>query len=466
MEYANKQYIPKNHFTWAILILVTLLAGCANFSNDGGFSQVEKMTMEKSGVDIQWARSSQDQDRIDSRIDQLLSTPLAVEDAVQIALLNNKELQAEFYELGISEADLVQAGRLPNPRFSMLYGRNSSDYKIEQSFTFNIFSLLTMPRAIEIEKRRFEETQKKISVKVLRLASETRKAYITALAAKESVQYMQQVKNAAEASSELARKMAIAGNFNKLDQAREQSFYADAALGLARALQAKTVAMERLTRLMSLWGNDAHYQLSERLPDLPAKAEELPEIEKLAMEQRLDIQSMKFRIDALAAQLGLTKTTRFINVLELGPARVLEGDRGDPYKKGFEIAFEVPIFDWGAARVVRAESIYMQAVNQLSAAAVDAKSEVRESYFRYRSSYDIAWHYQNEIVPLSKRIMEEKQLRYNGMLVSVFDLLAKARSQVISVNSYIESLRDFWLAQSNMEMSLIGKPSFSEFNTS
>ena len=466
MESTNKQYIPKISFTWAILILVTLLAGCANFSNDGGFSQVEKMTMEKSGVDIQWARSSQDQDRIDSRIDQLLSTPLAVEDAVQIALLNNKELQAEFYELGISEADLVQAGRLPNPRFSMLFGRNSSDYKIEQSFTFNIFSLLTMPRAVEIEKRRFEETQKKISVKVLRLASETRKAYITALAAKESVQYMQQVKNAAEASSELARKMAIAGNFNKLDQAREQSFYADAALGLARALQAKTVAMERLTRLMSLWGNDAHYQLPERLPDLPAKAEELPEIEKLAMEQRLDIQSMKFRTEALAAQLGLTKTTRFINVLELGPARVLEGNRGDPYKKGFEIAFEVPIFDWGAARVVRAESIYMQAVNQLSAAAVDARSEVRESYFRYRSSYDIAWHYQNEIVPLSKRIMEEKQLRYNGMLVSVFDLLAEARSQVISVNSYIESLRDFWLAQSNLEMSLIGKPSFSEFNIS
>lgn len=466
MKPTKKQYIPKIPLTWAIWILATLLAGCANFSNDGGFSQVEKMTMEKSGMDIQWVRSSQDQDRIDSRIDQLLSTPLGVEDAVQIALLNNKELQAEFYELGISEADLVQAGRLPNPRFSMLYGRNSSDYKIEQSFTFNIFSLLTMPRAVEIEKRRFEETQKKISVKVLRLASETRKAYITALAAKESVQYMQQVKNAAEASSELARKMAIAGNFNKLDQAREQSFYADAALGLARALQAKTVATERLTRLMSLWGNDAHYQLPERLPDLPANAEELPEIEKLAMEQRLDIQSMKFRTEALAAQLGLTKTTRFINVLELGPARVLEGDRGDPYKKGFEIAFEVPIFDWGAARVVRAESIYMQAVNQLSAAAIDARSEVRESYFRYRSSYDIARHYQNEIVPISKRILEEKQLRYNGMLVSVFDLLAEARSQVVSVNSYIESLRDFWLAQSNMQMSLIGKPSFSESNTS
>lgn len=348
----------------------------------------------------------------------------------------------------------------------MLYGRNSGDYKIEQSFTFNIFSLLTMPRAVEIEKRRFEETQKKISERVLRLANETRKAYITALAAKQSIQYMQQVKNAAEASSELARKMAVAGNFNKLDQAREQSFYADAALGLARALQAKTVATERLTRFMSLWGINVHYQLPERLPDLPAKAEELPEIEKFAMEQRLDLQSMKLRTEALATQLGLTKTTRFINVLELGPARVLEGDRGDPYKKGFEIAFEVPIFDWGAARVGRAESIYMQSVNQLSAAAIDARSEVRESYFRYRSSYDIARHYRDEIVPLLKRILEENQLRYNGMLVSVFDLLAEARSQVVSVNSYIESLRDFWLAQSNMEMSLIGKPSFSESNTS
>ena len=180
------------------------------------------------------------------------------------------------------------------------------------------------------------------------------------------------------------------------------------------------------------------------------------------MEQRLDLQAMKARTDALSKQLGLTKVTRFIDVLELGPARVLEGRRSEPYKKGFEIAFEVPLFDWGSARVARAEAIYMQSVNELAAAAIDARSEVRESYFRYRSQYDIARHYRDEVVPIRKRILEENQLRYNGMLVSVFDLLAEARSQVASVNSYIESLRDFWLAQADMEMALIGKPTFAD----
>jgi outer membrane protein TolC len=451
--------------TFVMVLAAWLLAGCSTFSKDGGFEAVQSSTRDKLGKDVRWAKTAQDQDTIGEQVRTLLQKPLSVDDAVQVALLNNRSLQAEFYELGISEADLVQAGRLPNPRFAMLYARNNGDYKIEQSFTFNVFSLLTMPRAVEIEKRRFAETQKQVSLEVMRLASETRKAYFTAVAADETVRYMQQVSTAAEASAQLAGKMAQAGNFSQLDRAREQGFYADAALGQARALQARTIAHERLNRLLGVWGDDTRYQLPERLPDLPRAPDDLPDIEKTAMEQRLDLQAMKTRTDALSKQLGLTKVTRFIDVLELGPARVLEGRRSEPYKKGFEIAFEVPLFDWGSSRVARAEAIYMQSVNELAATAVDARSEVRESYFRYRSNYDIARHYRDEIVPIRKRILDENQLRYNGMLVSVFDLLSEARAQVASVNSYIESLRDFWLAQSDMEMSLIGKPTFAEIDT-
>ena len=43
------------------------------------------------------------------------------------------------------------------------------------------------------------------------------------------------MKEAADASNELARRMAAAGNFSKLAQMREQSFYADATAQLARA---------------------------------------------------------------------------------------------------------------------------------------------------------------------------------------------------------------------------------------
>jgi outer membrane protein TolC len=89
--------------------------------------------------------------------------------------------------------------------------------------------------------------------------------------------------------------------------------------------------------------------------------------------------------------------------------------------------------------------------------AVRARSEVRESYGAYRTAFDVARHYRDEIVPLRKRISEETLLRYNGMLASVFELLADSRQQVSAVNAYIESVRDFWLAESSLQMALTGR---------
>jgi outer membrane protein TolC len=424
-------------------------------------NSVEQITKARIGKDVKWVKTDAERDTIDTRVAELLSKLLAVDDAVQVALLNNKGLQAGYYDLGISEADLVQAGRLRNPHFSMLRAHRGDDYKIEQALTFNIFSLVTIPLAVEMEKRRFAQMQQQVAMEVLRLAAETRKAYFTAVAADETVRYMRQVKAAADAGAELARRMAQTGNWSKLNQAREQGFYADAALNVARAEQAQTVAREQFTRLLGLWGAQIEFKLPERLPDLPKTADDLPNVEQLAMEQRLDLQALRLETEALAKHLGLTKTTRFINALEFGPARVLEGQRSDPYKNGYEVSFELPIFDWGGAKVAKAEAIYMQAVNRAAESAINARSEVRETYKGYRTSYDIARHYRDEIVPIRKRIAEENQLRYNGMLIGVFDLLADARSQIASVNGYIEALRDFWLAQSDLQMALIGKPAMS-----
>jgi outer membrane protein TolC len=448
----------------SLSLLLGILGGCTTFSKDGGFNAVQQSVKDRIGKDVEWSRSENAQKQIDERVHALLKKSLSVDDAVQVALLNNKGLQASYYELGISEADLVQAGRLPNPSFSMLRTRNNGDYKIEQALSFNIFSLVIAPKATAIERRRFEQTQREVSYEVLRLAYETRRSYFTAVAADQTERYMQQVMRSAESGAELAKRMKHAGNWSALDQAREQSFYADAALGLARAKQARINARERLTQLLSL--DQADFILPERLPDLPGAPDEASNIEQTAMDQRMDLQTMKLQTEVLAKQLGLTKTTRFINVLEIGPARVLEGRRSDPYKKGFQISFEIPLFDWGDARVARAEAMYMQAVNHVAQAAVEARSQVRESYTRYRTSYDMTKHYRDEIIPIRQRIVDESQLRYNGMLIGVFELLAEARSQVMSVNGYIESLRDFWMSQSDLEMVMIGKPNFSEIGPS
>ena len=451
---------------WRLLALassaLTLLAGCAGFSPDGGFGAVEQTARERLGKDVKWARSDADRAEVAERVASLLGKPLTADDAVQLALLNNRALQAGFHDLGISEAELVRAGNLPNPHFSMFHASKKEngvrDYKIEQAITFNLFSLLTVPQALEVNRRQFEQTQRAVSLQVLRLAADVRRAWTQAVAAGETLRYMEQVMDAADAGAELARRMQAAGNFSALARAREQGFYADAALNLARAQQAHHAARERLTRLLGLWGEQTAFKLPERLPDLPTAALDAPDIERQAMASRIDLQIAKLDAEATARNLGLTKTTRFIDVLEIGPARVLEGRRGESYKKGYEISFELPLFDWGSSRVARAEHIYMQSVERVADAAINARSEVREAYGGYRSAFDIARHYRDEVVPLRKRISDENLLRYNGMLIGVFELLADARSQVASVNGYIEALRDFWIAQADLDMALIGKP--------
>jgi outer membrane protein TolC len=435
------------------------LAGCASFSPDGGFGFVEQTARERLGKELKWSRTEADQDNLAQRVAELLAKPLSADAAVQVALLNNRGLQAEFQQLGISESELVQAARLPNPGFS--FGRSSQgdEREIERGLHINLARLIALPAISQMERRRFEQTQGMVAMMVLSLAADTRKAYYLAVAAEETVRYMQQVRQAAEASAELARRMEQVGNFNKLQRSREQLFRADALLNLARAEQAQRATRERLIRLLGVWGAQTSFQLPERLPDLPQDVRQLPDIERLALTQRLDVQGARLAAEQTARNLGLTKTTRFINVLELGLSR--NGSNEGPSQRGWEIDIELPLFDWGGARVARAEAIYMQAVHRAAQSAINARSEVREAYTGYRAAYDMARHHRDEIVPLRKSIAEENLLRYNGMLIGVFELLADARAQILSVNSAIESLRDFWLAQADLDMALIGKPSLA-----
>jgi outer membrane protein TolC len=342
-----------------VVLVSAVLAGCASFSPDAGFSSIESAAKDKLGKDVRWARSDADVDTIDRRVRELLAKPLSVDDAVQVALLNNRGLQARFQDLGITEAEVVQAGRLPNPGFTFGRLRQGDEVELERGLHLNLARLLTLPMVSQLEARRFEQVKREVTMDVLSLAADARKAYFQAVAAEETVRYMRQVKQTAEASAELARRMEQVGNFCKLASAREQAFYADAALGFARADQAQRASRERLARLLGVWGDQLQFQLPERLPDLPAEARNQPDIEAVAMAQRLDVQAAKLGAEQTAKNLGLTRTTRFINVLELGLVRNTSNEA--PRQTGWEIGLELPLFDWGGARVARAEAIYMQA---------------------------------------------------------------------------------------------------------
>ncbi len=431
------------------------LAGCATFSQDGGFSAVAKTTAERTGAQPRWQRTDADRDEVARLMREALAAPLGAEDAVRIALVNNPGLQATYGELGIAEADVVAAGRLPAIQIASLKTKYGGEtVKIEQAIGIEVIAFLTVPLRHRYEAKRFERVQAEVARATVAVAYETRRAWIDAVAAEETARYMAQVKDAADAAAELARRMGRAGNFSRLQQMREQAFYADAVAQLARARQAAVAARERLTRLLGLSGGDAGYRLAERLPDLPASPVQPAEVEASALEGRLDILAAQRDAASLADSLGLVKTTRFINALEVGRARTKEGH--EPFAYGWEFAIEIPLFDFGTARVARAEALYLQAISRVAQAAVDAESELRVAYSGYRAAFDTARHYRDEIVPLRKRIAEENLLRYNGMLIGVFELLADAREQVLAVNAAMDAARDYWLAETDLRAALAG----------
>ncbi|MES2299425.1 MAG: TolC family protein [Pseudomonadota bacterium] len=452
------QAFPVSRRAIAVAGALFALGGCASFSSDGGFGDVQRLTKDRTGYQATRYNPDAQAATVEKTIAPLLAKPLTVEDAVMIALLNNRNLQANYSELGIAESDLVQAGRLSNPIFSFSRLKNGDDLNIERKLMLPVIGLLTMPIARQLEQRRFEQAQFRAAGEALRIVDETRRAYFGALAAQQSSQYMEQVKTAAEASAELARRMVAAGNWSKLQQAREHAFYADAVAQLARTRQTQVAQREKLTRLMGLQGSDTGFVLPERLPDLPATPREDTDAQAQAMGNRLDILMAQKELAGLSSSLGLTKTTRFINLLDLSYLRNSGGD-APSRARGYEIELQIPLFNWGGARVAKAEAMYMQAVHRAAATAIDARSEVRESYSAYRTAYDLARHYRDEIVPLKKRISDEQMLRYNGMLIGVFELLADAREQVTSVNASIEALRDFWVADSALQAALTGNGS-------
>ncbi|MFC5479663.1 TolC family protein [Massilia suwonensis] len=439
--------------TIAAVVLALALSGCATFSKDGGLDAVSAMTAERIGQDLRLPQAA-DTDPAGEELARLAHSPLSADDAVRIALLNNRGLRASLAALGVAEAELVQAGRMRNPSvgFSRLSGGGETE--IERSVMFDLVGLLSIPIRRDIEARRFEGAKLAAATSAVRLAADTRKAWFNAVAAAQSASYAEQVREAAQASAELAARMAKVGNLSALDQAREQAFSAEALTQLARARHNATAARERLIRLMGLWGSQTAFQLPARLPELPNAPREPGNIEALAMQQRLDVQLAKRDAQATARALGLSQATGFVNVLDAGYAN--SSKSGAPRENGYEIELVLPLFDWGGARTAKAESIYMQSVHRAADTAITARSQVREAYSAYRTSYDVARHYRDEIVPLRKKISEETLLRYNGMLMSVFELLADARAQISGVNAAIEAQRDYWFADTDLQAAING----------
>ncbi len=429
--------------------LPPLLAACAGIAPDptATLAPVNELTQARQGPALQRQPLAPDE------LARRLSEPLSADAAVQLALLNQRGLQARLAELDLSALDVADAGRLPNPGFRFSRLSRGDERELERGWSLDLARLLTLPLQRTVGRRQLAVAQQQLAAEVLAQAAEVRRAWVGAVAAEAALAYRQRVMDAADAGAELARRMQAAGNFNALDQAREQGFAAEAALALERARLQRLSTRERLVRLLGL-ENDRGLRLPAELPPLPDAPREPRDVEAQALAQRLDVQAARLALEQSARQLDLSRVTRWVSMMELGAVRNSSNEQ--PTQRGWEIALELPLF--GPGPLPRAETLAARAAHHAADVAIQARSEAREAYGLYRGAYELARRHRDELLPLARRVSQEQLLRYNGMLIGVFELLADARAQVAAAAAAQDALRDLWLAQVDLDQALSAGP--------
>lgn len=453
----------KRIFRLGALATATLvLAGCASVNFDQAVQDTNNGAGEFTQGKLELSRTAEQRQARSKLSSELLARSLSQDDAVQLALTSSPALQTLLAQSWADMAAANQSGRITNPLFSFERIRAGRELELERVLSFGLLDLLTLPYRQTIARNHIAQAKVQLSASVVEQVTQVRQTWVRAVAAQQTLQYAEQINRTAQATAELAKRMQQVGNFTKLQRARQQSFYADSAARLASSQHAATAAREELIRLLGLTDEQsAQLKLPERLPDLPKEARPVGVVNATATEQRLDVQMARHQLDVAGKSQGLNLLNSLVDVeLGLRYDTVFEnnaaGERSN--RRGVELAFRLPIFDWGGAQRAAMNAQSLAAANRYDGVMRSVSSQLRESYSAYRTAYDVARHYRDEIVPLRKTMAEENVLRYNGMLIGVFELLADTRDQISSVQAAINAYQQFWLADAALAASMIGKP--------
>jgi cobalt-zinc-cadmium efflux system outer membrane protein len=425
---------------------------CASTSPNESFRAVSSAVEERSGHALYWNRGTPEDAQVDAAVDRLLASELGVEQAVGVALLNNRALTATYEELSISQADLVQAGLLRNPRFSAGMTTAEADRldpNLELGITWDFLDLLMLPAKKKIAATQVEATRLRIADMVLDVVADVKRAHVDLVAAQQIAAMRKVVADAAEASAALASEQNAAGNMNDLSLANEQSASEQLALDLARAEAEVVEARERLARLLGLWGRRAIFRVADRLPDMPKEDPSLDHLESIAIAKRLDLESMRKERETLGRTLSLVKSSRFTPGIEIG-ANAARLDDGH-IAVAPNASLELPIFDQKQAVIARLEAMFRAADDRLRARAVDIRSDVRRARERMQYARATVSRYRARVIPLRERVVALSQQRYDAMLLGVYQLLAAKQSEVNAYREAIEAARDYWLARVDLE---------------
>lgn len=443
-----------------MIILAVGLSGCSAVAVDptASFPQVSQLVTERAGQGITWTPGTEESPAAVEAITTRLTGGLSEQDAVQIALLNNRDLQALYTRLGIAQADLVQASLLHNPVIDALTGLPVGGGIVDLGFgaAMDVIDLLYTPLRKRVAAARFEETKLRVAAEVLDVVWRTQTAFYHHQANEQMLEMRRQVVASTTASFALAQRMRDAGNIRELDLASERALAEEAKLDLRLTEIAVRESRETLNMFMGLWGEEAHRWVvaSGRLPELPQEALDSHRLESRAIERSLDLAAAEQLIVAAAENVGLDRVSALFPEVILGGKGERDGAEWEP---GPTFTIPLPLFDRGQARIARAQAELRQARELRHALAVRVRAVTRSTRDRLDGHRDRARHYRDVLLPVRDRVVQETQLQYNAMQVGPLDLLRAKEQQIDAGVRYVDALRDYWLAHADLSLLLAGR---------
>src|ERR1700719_2635304 len=407
---------------YSSILAMTLPAASAR-EKDETFRGVQQSVQECTGKTVRWEedQAAHEQALQDAR--HLLRKPLTAESAVQIALLNNRSLQATFEEIGLSAADLLEAATIPNPRFDLAIrfpNKPPSGTYIDYGAAIDFLSIIMIPLKKQVAEVQLEAAALRVADATLELVSQVKSAFYSLQGSQQLLRRFKVIVDTNAAALDLAQRQHEAGNITDLALAQQQASYSRSRLDVASTEAEMRRNRERLNRLLGLWGADTYWQIAGELPEVPSSELPVKSLERLAISQRLDLQADYLLLTSEAKNLGLTRAFRLLGALDFGIESERETDAQT--RTGPTFAIELPIFSQGQARISRSEAALRQAEDKFEALAIDIRSKIGELRDELASKRQIARFYQDELLPDQRRILNESLVNYNAMEIGNFEL--------------------------------------------
>ncbi|MGQ0553753.1 MAG: TolC family protein [Planctomycetota bacterium] len=437
------------------LLLPLLLPACSSAPEDAGFNDVSALVARAIPQRVHWRRGGPEDQQAADFVKELLSQELTAESAVQVALLENPSLQATFEDLGVAQADLVQAGLLRNPLLEFeVRGPDRPRHPLELHLIQEFVDVFSRPLRKRIAAEEFEAVRLRVAQDVLNLAGDVRTAFYSLQAAEHELRVGTDIVAATAASADFATLLRQAGNISDGQLAEEVAQHTEARLALLAVEAERVQHREALTTLLGVGASGRRFTIAPRLPELPAEEVAFVDLERLAREHRLDLGAAEHDLQAALAEAGVADENALLPSLALGLHFEREPDGSST--TGVMIEVPLPIFDQGQAPKAHAAAHVNRARQRWFALAAEIGGEVRVAQARLSAARASAEALERELIPLRARIVEEAQLSYNAMQIGMHELLAARRAELEAGGRQVAALRDYWLARTALERAVGG----------